>query len=195
MAELRRRAYRNLGEVSADLSYLTRHWRTLWSLRRASDVPPAFRERLMLTVTGVNQCRYCAHVHAQLGVRAGLDRSEADALLGGTVHDAPDHERPALYYALHWAERDAAPETIARRELAEIYGTATAERIEAVLRTIRVGNLAGNAWDRLLCKVTGVAEDASDPMRGIHPRPTTLPSTSPQSAPLKPEKRWEGLHV
>ena len=108
----------------------------------------------MLVVTGVNQCRYCARFHAHLGIRAGIEPDEIDDLLGGSVQDAPRHQHPALRYAIRWAQTDARPGASARRQLSEVYGMDTAERIEVALRAIRLGNLTGNTWDRLLCRIS-----------------------------------------
>jgi AhpD family alkylhydroperoxidase len=49
--------------VGADGAYLIQRWRLLRGVVRGDLVSPAFRERLMLTVTGVNRCRYCAVYH------------------------------------------------------------------------------------------------------------------------------------
>ena len=57
---------------------------------------------------------------------------------------------PALLYAQHWAETDARPDAAARRVLLETYGPEQAEAVEVALRTIRIGNLAGNTLDYLL---------------------------------------------
>ena len=124
---------------------------------------PAFRERLMLVVTGVNQCRYCARFHTHLGIAAGIEPDEIGDLLGGSVQDAPHHQHLALRYAMPVS--DAPPGPTTRRELSEYYGAETAERIEVALRAIRVGNLTGNTWDRLLCRMSRGRIGCGSPLR------------------------------
>ena len=108
----------------------------------------------MLTVTAVNQCRYCAYGHTRLALRAGVPREEIHFLLGGAIRDVPAREIPALLYARHWAERDARPDPEARHTLEQTYGPETAAAIDVVLRAIRIGNLTGSAFDALLCRAS-----------------------------------------
>jgi len=108
----------------------------------------------MLVVSAVNRCRYCAYFHAGAALLAGVSKEEAQMLLGGIVEHCPEEEIPALLYAHHWAEADGESDPEARRRMVETYGTQTARQIEAVLRIIRIGNLTGNALDRLLARLT-----------------------------------------
>ena len=114
-----------------------------------------FRERLMMAVTAVNQCRYCSHYHTREALAAGIPLSEIDQLLGGSVTAYEPREAVALLYAQHWAETDGHPDTEARQRLVEDYGTDMASDIELVLRLIRFGNLIGNTLDYVLCRITG----------------------------------------
>lgn len=47
----------------------------------------------------------------------------------------------------------------------KLYGAETAERIEVALRAIRLGNLTGNSWDRLLCHMPGPRISCGSPFR------------------------------
>lgn len=145
-----RRRYRSPVPLLRDLAFVLRNAHRL----RSPLVSPALRERLMLVVTAVNRCRYCAYAHARLALRAGVPGEEIQHLLGGRVREAPAYEVPALVYAQHWAESDGRPDREARRALKMEYGAATAEAIEVLLRAIRIGNLAGNAWDEALCSLS-----------------------------------------
>lgn len=148
--ELRR--YGSVRALLRDLGYVARHG------HRLRRLAPTFRERLMLVVTAVNACRYCAAFHAHLAVRAGVPPEEARALLAGALPApaaVPKRELPALLYAQGWAERDAAPDPTAERALDVAYGPATADAIRVALRAIRVGNLTGNAVDALFTAASG----------------------------------------
>ncbi len=148
-----KRTYSSWGEFGADLRYFREHrGRIGHAMRR---IPPDFRERLMLTVTEVNGCRYCAHHHVQLALEEGLTRGEIEALLDGTLDAAPPEELPALLYAQHWAETKGRPVTEARARLTATYGADRAEAIEVLLHLIKAGNYLGNTLDRLLYAISG----------------------------------------
>jgi len=152
-----RRTYRSLGQAWADVKYLLQRRAVLRSTlrREAGALSPQFRERLMLAVTAVNECRYCAYFHLKVADAVGLSAAEARSMLDRRVEHCPPEEIPALLYAQHWAERDAQPEPAARDRLIETYGPAQADRIELVLRVIRLGNLSGNSVDAVLYRLSG----------------------------------------
>jgi AhpD family alkylhydroperoxidase len=119
---------------------------------RGKAISGTFRQRLMLVVTSVNHCRYCAAYHSRVSLLEGLTRCEIAGLLEGTgQEDCPPEEIPALLYARQWAEQNAQVTKAAFDELAAIYGPEKAALIELVLRTIRLGNLSGNTFDYWLC--------------------------------------------
>jgi AhpD family alkylhydroperoxidase len=130
---------------------------------RGEDLDPAFRERLMLVVTGVNQCRYCSYVHAREALAAGVSSEQIEALAAGAFGNSPAHEAPALLYAQHWAEANGRPDPEARRRVLERYGEQRVESIEAVLGMIRMGNLLGNTVDYVLYRVSLGRLGASNP--------------------------------
>lgn len=144
------RRYTGIRPFLTDVAFVVRNG---YRLRRNS-ISAAFRERLILTVTVVNQCRYCAYGHTRLALRAGVPREEIEFLLGGAIRDLPEREFPALVYARHWAESDACPDPEAKHTLEQTYGPETAAAIDVVLRAIRIGNLTGNAFDALLCRAS-----------------------------------------
>lgn len=162
------RRYTGVCPFLTDVAFVVRD---RYRLRRNS-VSAAFRERLILTVTAVNQCRYCAYGHTRLARRAGVQPEEIESLLGGAVQDVPAREAPALLYARHWAERDAHPDPEARQALEQTYGPETAAAIDVVLGAIRIGNLTGNAFDALLCRAS----------RGRFGCPPRRPFFNPESA-------------
>lgn len=138
----RRRHYQQFSELSADV-------RRLLTLRGRERVSPALRERLMLVVTAVNRCRYCAAFHTQVAQLSGLSSEEIALLLDGALHPVPEAELPALSYARQWAEAAGHPAPELRAQLTTIYGPAQATAIERVLTMIWIGNLLGNTWDAL----------------------------------------------
>jgi len=121
---------------------------------RNSALSGAFRERLMLAVTAVNQCRYCSYAHSRMALTAGLSEQEISELCGGVYDSCPPEELPAVLYAEHWAENDGKPDAAARSSVIELYGEPLVEQMEIVLRMIRMGNMMGNAWDHFLYRVS-----------------------------------------
>jgi hypothetical protein len=56
---------------SSDVAWLARSWRRLARLRTDGNVSEAFAERIVLAVTAVSECRWCAWYH--------MDSAEAGA--------------------------------------------------------------------------------------------------------------------
>jgi len=83
--EFSRRIYRNLPEVGANLRAILARRAQMKPLLRGALISAAFRERLMLAVTGGNACRYGSYVHTQQALSEGLTPEEIAALQeGGT---------------------------------------------------------------------------------------------------------------
>ncbi|MFV9505343.1 MAG: carboxymuconolactone decarboxylase family protein [Oscillochloridaceae bacterium umkhey_bin13] len=143
-----RRHYRHPGEFWGDL-------RQLRSLRSPVKLHQTMIERLMLVVTSVNRCRYCASFHTEVARLSGLSTEEITLLLEGSTQGAPPAEIPALLFARHWAEAGGTAGPELRAELIAHYGTGQALAIERTLRTIWIGNLLGNSWDALLFWLSG----------------------------------------
>lgn len=154
MQTFNRRIYGSMGQLWQDLRWPWQHRQQVRMAMRGGMVSRQFRERLMMAVTAVNQCRYCSYFHAQESLKAGLSPQEIRQLQDGIVDQAPTEELPALLYAQHWAESEAQPDLAARQKLVEIYGLDRAEAIEAVLRLIRIGNLSGNTGDYWLYRLS-----------------------------------------
>lgn len=154
MRGFRKRHYHNVSDLRHDLATLARERRRIKSSQGGAMIEKAFQERLMLAVTEVNGCRYCAYAHARIALSAGLSRSDVEALAAGDLEGSPPEQIPALLYARHWAETDGRPDLEARRRVLEIYGQDMTEAIELSMRVIRVANLAGNTWDYVLYRLS-----------------------------------------
>ena len=148
--KIRRRIYSNFGQFWKDTSFVIENRKKIALIMKGNLISPAFRERLMLSVTAVNNCRFCSYVHTKQALLSGLSKEETEMLLNGVIDNCPDKEIAALFYAQHWADTDANPDPKAKQKLVKTYGKDTAEVIELVLRVIRMGNLVGNTWDYLL---------------------------------------------
>jgi AhpD family alkylhydroperoxidase len=146
----RKRLYKSPKAFFADLSFQFKHRKVFRKMKEKDLIPPFFQERLMLAVTGVNECRYCSYFHAGQALKSGISQEEIDMLLASTIESCPDEEKVALMYAQHWAETDAHPDPEALQELQKTYGPEKTEAIHVILRMIRMGNLLGNSFDYFL---------------------------------------------
>lgn len=154
MKPFNKRIYHNLRDFFNDASSIMKQRKQIKTLMRGDLLSEAFRERLMLTVTEVNGCRYCQYAHAKMALEAGLPQTEIKALSDGTFHHCPEEEVPALLYAQHWAETDGVPVEDTRQHVLEFYGEEKVQAMELVMRMIRMGNLSGNTWDHILYRIS-----------------------------------------
>ena len=122
---------------------------------RSGRVDKPFAEKLMLAVTRVNGCRYCAYGHTRAALAMGVPEDELQCLLGGDLGSFPPHEAVALAFAEHYAESQGQVDPAAWQRLVETYGEATAQDILPYLRMITFGNLYGNTFDALLSRLAG----------------------------------------
>lgn len=149
-----RRYYDNWRQMSRELLWPLRSRHKLRLAMRGDLVSFAFRERLMLVVTAVNDCRYCAHYHTKVATRADLPPEEIRHLLAGQIDQVPLGELSALLYAQEWAQQNGRFDPTAQQELIQVYGPDKAEAIETILRLIRIGNLSGNMFDYWLYRLS-----------------------------------------
>ncbi|MFH1529714.1 MAG: carboxymuconolactone decarboxylase family protein [Pseudomonadota bacterium] len=150
MRPFSRRTFGSFWAFLVELWYQVVHLPALVQAGRDAAIPADFRERLLLAVTAVNQCRYCSWAHSRAALAVGVSHRETEQLLQGVVDLGQPHEVPALYYAQHWAESDGAPEPEATAKLEAVYGEETSHHIKVFLRAIRFGNLLGNSVDKVL---------------------------------------------
>ena len=149
-----RRIYPSPVEFFRDFNYMMAR-RSLIRETMRSQISAEFRERLMMAVTEVNGCRYCSYYHARMALESGIEESELQEFLQGSIPaNIPQEEITAVLYAQHWAESNAQPDKQAQEKLLAVYGQQKYDAIHIVLRMIRMGNLLGNTWDYLLYKIS-----------------------------------------
>jgi AhpD family alkylhydroperoxidase len=149
-----RRIYQNLSAFFTDLKKIMAKRDQMKPLMRGEVIDPAFRERLMLSVTAVNQCRYCSYAHARQALVNGINKEEIEAMQEGVFKNCPKDELPALLFAQHWAEMQGKIEPAARKRIIEKYDEETVKAIDLTLQTIQMGNLLGNTMDYFLFRLS-----------------------------------------
>ncbi len=152
--KFKQRYYDSWRQMGRELLWPLRNRHKLRRAMRGDLVSVAFRERLMLVVTAINDCRYCAHYHTRVARRADLPETEIRQMLAGDIQLAPTEELPALLYAQEWAQQNGRFDPTAQQDLIATYGQETAEAIETILRLIRIGNLSGNTFDYWLYRLS-----------------------------------------
>lgn len=152
-----------LRQYRGDLAFIARNLPGLVRAFRNRDIPRSFAEKIMLVVTAVNGCRYCAWFHARQALASGMtDREIADMLELQFHASASERELPALLYAQQYAETDRNPDRDMLDRLTAFYGTRTAADIILYVRAIFFGNLTGNTFDAFLSRMRGApAENGS----------------------------------
>ncbi|MGD9677037.1 MAG: carboxymuconolactone decarboxylase family protein [Vulcanibacillus sp.] len=154
MEKYRKRHYASFAQLRDDLKELSKVKKIVKANGEKDNIDDDFRERLMLAVTGVNDCSYCTYIHSKLALKSGVNKNELCLLLEGKFDNCPEDQIPAILYAQHWADSNANPSEEAKQKLVEAYGEKKSANIEMYLRMIRLGNLSGNTFDWLLYKLS-----------------------------------------
>jgi len=154
MDRFKKRIYSNPCEFLRDMSFIFGNYGRINAIFRGEGISPAFRERIMLAVTHVNACRFCASFHTKAALEENISREEINAILGGKFTDCPPEEHTAILYAQHWAETSGKPNADMREKLVAAHDGDTIEAIDLVLRVIKAGNFAGNTVDYILYRLS-----------------------------------------
>ena len=116
----------------------------------------ALREKVMLAVTSVNDCRYCSYVHTGLALAHAVDLGELRQLLdSGTFGDVDERDAVATLFAQHFAETIRHPSPSACAALARQFNAYQRLEIMAYIHAIYMANLGGNTFDAWLERLSG----------------------------------------
>jgi AhpD family alkylhydroperoxidase len=127
----------------------------------AAYVRPAtsrvLREKVMLAVTIVNDCRYCSWVHTGFALAHGVDLDELRRTLdAASFGEVEGRDAIAILYAKHFADTVRRPSAEAELALSRAFrGRARAE-IMAYVHGIYFANLSGNSVDAWLARLRGI---------------------------------------
>ena len=113
----------------------------------------ALREKVMLGVTSVTDCRYCQWGHTHWAMAHGVPLEEVNQILGQQIESLQAKnpaEAAAILFAQHYAENldRFDPESI--ENLRKHYSDAQVAEILAYVRAITLGSLTGNTVDAFL---------------------------------------------
>ncbi|MBL6974931.1 MAG: carboxymuconolactone decarboxylase family protein [Deltaproteobacteria bacterium] len=111
----------------------------------------ALREKVMLAVTGVNECRYCAAIHSSLARKLNVSEEDIGRIMeSGTGADPDNDDQPAIHFAAHYAQTNQHPDPDMVSMIRETYGPERAAELLHYMRMIYFANLTGNTFDALL---------------------------------------------
>jgi AhpD family alkylhydroperoxidase len=120
---------------------------------RSDRISRPLVEKIMLAVTQVNGCRYCAYGHTRMALKEGVAPEEIERIMAAELGDFPEEEAVALAYAQHWAETAGQTDPEAERRFREYYGPVVSNDILNWMRMINMGNLMGNSLDAVLYRL------------------------------------------
>ena len=123
--------------------------------RKKNLLSKEFQKRIMLVVTEVNGCQLCSYWHTKEALKSGMPAEEIKNILSGSIENVPKEESVALFFAQHYAESVANPDTKAWQRVMDIYGEEKAKAILAFIRVILMGNVYGIAVSALLNRIIG----------------------------------------
>jgi AhpD family alkylhydroperoxidase len=139
----------------SDLLRLLRNLPSLAETSRSRRVSRPFAEKIMLVVTQVNGCRYCSYGHTRMALASGVSPEEIEQLMALEIGRFPPQQAVALAFAQHYAESDRNPTPESIQRLQSSYGIEVSCDIINYIRMISMGNLAGNAADAFLSRLSG----------------------------------------
>ncbi len=125
---------------------------------KSGQLSSAFKERIMLAVTEVNNCPLCSYAHTQAALESGLTSLEIQQMLAGTVDNTPASELTAILFAQHYAETRGFPTCNAWSRLVTEYGEQAANAILGAIQTITIGNTYGIPLGSLKNRFKGKAD-------------------------------------
>ena len=147
-----------------DLGDILSHMPEFRDTARSGRVSRSFAEKIMMAVTQVNGCRYCAYFHTKMALREGVPPDEIERLLGQEMGDFPEEEAVALAFAQHWAETAGHADPEAESRFRAYYGPQVSADVLNWMRMINFGNLAGNTVDAFLSRLRGAPAKGSNPL-------------------------------
>ena len=118
----------------------------------------ALREKVMLGVTAINDCRYCAWGHSHWATSQGVPLEEVNRILGsqdGALEASDPAEAAAILFGQHYAEHlnEIDPESV--KNLRNHFSQAQVREIVGYVFFITFTNLSGNTVDVLVDRIRG----------------------------------------
>jgi AhpD family alkylhydroperoxidase len=119
----------------------------------------AVREKVMLGVTAINDCRFCAWGHSHWAASQGIPLEEVNQILSsqvGALKASDPAEAAAILFGQHYAEQldEIDPESV--KNLSNFFSPPQVREILGQVHVITFTNLSGNTVDVLLQRIRGL---------------------------------------
>ena len=118
----------------------------------------ALREKVLLGVTAINDCRYCAWGHSHWAISQGIPLEEVNQILSnqdGSLKANDASEAAAILFGQHYAEHHDQIDPEAVKNLHNYFSDAQVREIVGFVYFITFTNLSGNTVDALLDRIRG----------------------------------------
>lgn len=122
---------------------------------RTKRISSVFAEKIMLALTSVNKCRYCAILHTSAALRSGCSKSEIENIFSFNLDKVNQEEAPALAFAQNYAQNNAVIDREDLKGLISCYGKDKARDILNIIYMFYIGNLSGNTVDAFRSRLKG----------------------------------------
>ena len=103
-----------------------------------------FKEKLVLAITGINNCAYSSLLHTRIAIENGVKISGVKRLLEGKIETFPKDEYAALLYAKHWTETKGNVSDVERKKVINFFGLRETRILEAVIMSAHFSNMCSN---------------------------------------------------
>jgi AhpD family alkylhydroperoxidase len=129
---------------------------TIYKIWQKHEIDAGFREELMLAVSKLNDCKYCAWGHHEWAHAAGISEDELDHIEHGDPEGINRAKWVAISYvvALVSSEYTHVPREL-KREMQANYSKHEIKEIELVAKIMDVSNRGANTWDAMLSRLNG----------------------------------------
>jgi len=151
----KKRSY-TLKEFFNDIIFLFHNFNRIFEALKAKRINKQFREKILLAVTAVNECKYCSFGHSLMALKNGCTREEISRIMKKDFSNSKPNEIIALTYAQHFAETKRSPDPGATKRLFSYYGLKKARDIFLFIRIMEIGNLLGNTIDAFKSRMKGI---------------------------------------
>lgn len=129
---------------------------TIFRIWQKHEIEAGFREELMLAVSKLNDCKYCAWGHHEWAHAAGISDDELDHIEHGDPEGVDRAKWLAISYVVALVSSDFkhVPHELIQ-EMQASYSKNEINEIELVARMMDVANRAANTFDAMLSRLHG----------------------------------------
>ena len=129
---------------------------TMYKIWQKHEIEAGFREELMLAVSKLNDCKYCAWGHHEWAHAAGVPEEELDHIEHGDLEGIERAKRVAIAYVVSLVLSDFkdVPDEL-EEEMQANYTENEIKEVELVAKIMDLANRGANTWDAMLSRVRG----------------------------------------